>query len=368
MTTFYIIMNIVMYGTIVGIMILLPYITRKNLAFGISIPAVQSHSKEILGYKKDYVKKNLLLGAVFILCIILPYKMVNANIASILNGITVILYLIGVYSIYYQIHKKVKQLKQLSKWDLEAKDIRVVDTELILAKSTLSPLWFMTHIMLMAVTGISIIINYETIPNQIPMQMDMAGVVTRYATKSTMSVAFPLIMQLVMLVVFVIIFLMISTTTTYIDPDNVALSKVQAKVFKREWARFILIVGFIMILLFGFIAWTMIGWVSMSYSFVITGVFVMVTLLYTLILSVKIGQSGNRVKGKAHKGTIINRDDDRYWKAGMFYFNKEDPSLFVEKRVSVGFTINFGRPLAIILCVALLVFIVGISLFVSLSV
>lgn len=27
------------------------------------------------------------------------------------------------------------------------------------------------------------------------------------------------------------------------------------------------------------------------------------------------------------------RDDDRYWKLGIFYFNKSDPSLFVEKKV-----------------------------------
>ena len=34
---------------------------------------------------------------------------------------------------------------------------------------------------------------------------------------------------------------------------------------------------------------------------------------------------------------------DRCWKAGIFYVNRDDPSLFVEKRFGVGYTLNFGN-------------------------
>jgi hypothetical protein len=48
---------------------------------------------------------------------------------------------------------------------------------------------------------------------------------------------------------------------------------------------------------------------------------------------------------------------DRCWKAGIFYINPEDPSLFVSKRLGIGYTLNFGNPwswvvLAIILLAA----------------
>lgn len=39
-------------------------------------------------------------------------------------------------------------------------------------------------------------------------------------------------------------------------------------------------------------------------------------------------------------------DDDAKWVLGMFYFNPSDPSLFVEKRSGIGYTINFARPAA----------------------
>ncbi len=34
---------------------------------------------------------------------------------------------------------------------------------------------------------------------------------------------------------------------------------------------------------------------------------------------------------------------DNYWKAGMFYYNPDDPSIFVAKRVGIGYTLNFAN-------------------------
>lgn len=41
-----------------------------------------------------------------------------------------------------------------------------------------------------------------------------------------------------------------------------------------------------------------------------------------------------------------DRSPDRAWKLGLFYFNPEDPALFVEKRFGVGYTVNFARAAA----------------------
>ena len=34
---------------------------------------------------------------------------------------------------------------------------------------------------------------------------------------------------------------------------------------------------------------------------------------------------------------------DSYWKAGMFYYNPDDPAIFVSKRVGIGYTMNFAN-------------------------
>ncbi len=50
-------------------------------------------------------------------------------------------------------------------------------------------------------------------------------------------------------------------------------------------------------------------------------------------------------------------DDDHLWRWGIFYENREDPRVWVEKRNGVGLTVNIGHPGGMVLMgvVALLV-------------
>lgn len=50
-------------------------------------------------------------------------------------------------------------------------------------------------------------------------------------------------------------------------------------------------------------------------------------------------------------------DDDQHWKGGLFYVNRDDPTLVVPRRFGLGWTINFGRPAGIVLTVLLLLII-----------
>jgi len=34
---------------------------------------------------------------------------------------------------------------------------------------------------------------------------------------------------------------------------------------------------------------------------------------------------------------------DKNWKWGIFYVNKDDPTIFVPKRYGIGYTLNFGN-------------------------
>jgi Family of unknown function (DUF5808) len=41
-----------------------------------------------------------------------------------------------------------------------------------------------------------------------------------------------------------------------------------------------------------------------------------------------------------------NRDNDRFWVAGGFYVNRDDPRLLVAKRSGLGWMFNFAHPIA----------------------
>ena len=44
----------------------------------------------------------------------------------------------------------------------------------------------------------------------------------------------------------------------------------------------------------------------------------------------------------AAEDAVPEPQSDSYWKAGMFYYNPDDPAIFVSKRVGVGYSLNFA--------------------------
>lgn len=52
---------------------------------------------------------------------------------------------------------------------------------------------------------------------------------------------------------------------------------------------------------------------------------------------------------------------DSCWKLGLFYFNPDDPALFVEKRVGIGYTINFARGAAWVILVLSVILPLGLA-------
>lgn len=61
-------------------------------------------------------------------------------------------------------------------------------------------------------------------------------------------------------------------------------------------------------------------------------------IIGSIVLSITTGQGGSRIQFMTENTSVgLNRDDDRYWKLGQFYFNRVDPTLILEKNsVSVG--------------------------------
>lgn len=86
-----------------------------------------------------------------------------------------------------------------------------------------------------------------------------------------------------------------------------------------------------------------------------------------LYIMLHFGQGGARLERSAAGAPLTNGlADNTQWVLGMFYVNRDDPSIFVEKRFGMGYTINLGNPKAVALIVAFLL-IIGAILGVSLS-
>ena len=93
--------------------------------------------------------------------------------------------------------------------------------------------------------------------------------------------------------------------------------------------------------------------------------FVILIVVYAvgggLFLAIRLGQGGSRLERQVAGAPLTNGvADNRVWYLGGFYVNRDDPSIFVEKRFGIGYTVNFGNPKAVALVVVFLAIVLTI--------
>lgn len=53
--------------------------------------------------------------------------------------------------------------------------------------------------------------------------------------------------------------------------------------------------------------------------------------------------SYRKISAPSARDEVPEPQSDTYWKAGVFYWNPDDPAIFVAKRVGIGYTMNFAN-------------------------
>jgi len=81
-------------------------------------------------------------------------------------------------------------------------------------------------------------------------------------------------------------------------------------------------------------------------------------------IAFRTGQGGSRLRAAGESealdsAPIGDHTPDKCWKLGVFYFNPDDPALFVEKRFGIGWTLNFANRKSILVFGAILFFMVA---------
>jgi uncharacterized membrane protein len=78
----------------------------------------------------------------------------------------------------------------------------------------------------------------------------------------------------------------------------------------------------------------------------------------------RVGQGGHRAVGATAQDTRGDATPDDAWKVGgLFYYNPSDPAVWVEKRVGLGYTLNYGNSSAWLLTGMMLLPMIALPLF-----
>ena len=86
------------------------------------------------------------------------------------------------------------------------------------------------------------------------------------------------------------------------------------------------------------------GVVSPDQSLVALVVIIIGAILPNLAVPLVYGQAGSRLLRRMTASSALDYDDDERWHLGVFYVNREDPSVVVPRRFGVGWAMNWGNP------------------------
>lgn len=331
------------------IMIFTPYITRKTESFGVTIPEKLFYRDDFREMRKKYATQTFFLSILLIVIYTASYFFVKGdeNLVSIIFTVILMAYIIISFFIYLKFHRLMRLKKDKEKWLDEQLQTTVIHTKFREQRLTISHWWYVIPFILTIGLIAIMFIFYDKIPNEIPMNYNLSGEVTSWKEKSYATVLMMPILQLFFVFMFLFINVIIARSKQQISPNNPEKSLQQNIIFRRRWSIFLYLSLYGLIFLFTFMQlgtyfFTMNKILFMAVPLIVS----LVTILGVMILAITTGQGGSRVKISSADGKeAVNRDDDKYWKLGQFYFNKNDPAIFVEKRFGVGWTMNFGRPL-----------------------
>ncbi|MEG0732934.1 MAG: DUF5808 domain-containing protein [Vagococcus sp.] len=342
----------IMIGLILG---LTPFYSKLDMPFGVTLPKDEATKKIINHQKKSYLFLNVgmsVLLSVGILTFALFQKEVDLNQLIYFSTSALFIQLILSLGVYITKYKQLRQYK--SNLDIKTTsnkkivvDLSFRDQKLIFPTSYLVGL----NIVFVLLTLIITITYYNQIPDNFVTKWDMNMNPVIVTDKSWANVlAIPAI-QLFMTVVMGIGNQAYLKGKQQIDTENPEESIARNRKFRKQSSLLNLVISILTQILFVFIQFSIVfQQITPQMMMILTLIFTVTILVIVLWFSLRYGQGGDRLKQVnvkesediKHLETGIF-DDDANWKLGMFYFNKKDPSFWIEKRMGLGMTFNFAK-------------------------
>ena len=366
-------MIVLLFGFIILFITILqafmPKFLKQTEVFGVYVPEPYANEKTIVELKKRYTRVVLTVGLI-VLAIYLWWASTQSppedTLALLSIGVQFTLLFINI-GYYYMQHIKVKKMKAEQGWLSGKNAVRVVDIKFQEKLQLIPKVIFIIPMVVTIGLVIYTLIKYPEMPDMIPTHWGPNGQPDAFSEKTYFSAISMLLILIVMQVMFLFMSEGMKFSGSKINPVSKNRSLEQQLAFRKYTSWFALFISVSVTLLMGYLHLQTIhpeiasAWVM----FTLPLVFLVLVLVGVVIYTVKVGQSGSRIKtneeGISGDSSIVAVDEDKYWKGGIFYINPEDPSILVEKRFGVGWTLNFGRPISWIVLIIPIAVIIGIS-------
>lgn len=355
-----------------------PYLMRKSECFAVTVPPTAQTDPRIAALKKRYAVAMSVVTVVFTLVALgagaligfgadqQSARAVEAGTAAACASVAGPL--IAAFVLMLRNRRVVMDIKRQEGWAASRRERVAVIGERDLPGAI--PLaWNLLYVVVALVTLAIGLALYPSMPDRIPMHADLAGNVTGWAEKSPLSVfGFSLLIEALLGLVFFGSHAAMVYSKRPTDPGAPATSALAYGLFVRAESIFLVAMGVALSAFIGIGFMLSSAGVITLWQFGLAAIVVTIVILIGAVaLSLVYGQNGSRLFRRMQADDLMPDDDDEHWKLGVFYFNRDDESVFLPERFGIGWTVNFARPavwiligcfvatdVTVILCIALL--------------
>ena len=323
--------------------LVLPSINPPTVPFGVRVPAQHADDPTVVRQTRIYRWRVLVGGIVAVGVGVLIYSVTGETLLLPLS----VLMLVGVwYGCFVMANHEIRAAKAAGGWYEGLHQGIAVDTELRTDPPRFPWLWLAPALIVTIATAVIGVIIYPSMPEVLAVHY-AKGAPNRVAAKSV-GTAFSLVfVQIGVTALLVgIAAAIFHSSRPDIDPARPVGSSRWHRRYMSLGAKALL--GLVAMIDVGMLGSSLLMWTGTVTPW--AQLVVVLPILAAVVVAVVVLARNNRARDEGGQDTgLTHRDDDKYWRGGLFYINREDPALLVPRRFGLGWTLNFGNPKAAML-------------------
>lgn len=338
-----------------------PWLTRGREAFAVSVPETAQADPRIRSMRRAYLACILIISAASALVTLAfssthPLAMAAVVCAPVAAGFLLML----------AFRARVRAIKRSEGWGAHSARLSAVAGAAEANAPRPLPLaWNLLYLPVILATLALSLALYPAMPDPVPVHFNAAGAVDDYMAKGWQVIAMPIAVQAFMALCLTASHWQILRSRRPSSPEHPVASAIAYGMFARAQSATLLVTGIVITVSIAIMPLAFAGVVTSDQSFVAFIAIIVAAILPNLAVSLVYGQAGSRLLRRMTASSELGFDDDESWHLGLFYINREDPSVVVPRRFGIGWTMNWGNPkswgLAALLVAAIVVFVVLIE-------
>ena len=348
-----------------GLLAAVPWLTRRREAFAVTVPESAQSDPRIARMRRIYLVTLLVIS---VACAAGSYALSLAANPLALSALTCAPVLAG-FILMLVFRARVRAIKRAEGWRAHAQRTATVAGSA--EKNAPKPLpltWNLLYLPVILVTLAVTVALYPAMPDPVPVHYDASGVVDNYLAKGWQVIAMPVAVQAFLALSFAAAHWQMLRSRRPVAPESPTASALAYGMFVRAQSLTLLVTGLVIVTAIALMPLSFAGVVTPGQSIVALLVICVAAIVPNVGVSLVYGQAGSRLLRRMGAAGELDFDDDARWRLGVFYLNREDPSVVVPRRFGVGWAMNWGNPrswgLVALFVAAVVAFVVVIELLV----